>query len=201
MCFTARSRAESIWAALKHWEVFLRQATKLFLFAPRHKMGRVAQKKKQRTLPLLLMSFYSPNLKSAWCKYLFAINAFRSVPQNAFISGMARAKWSHWKSLSLTAGKGMKRRYRVNARPPLWTCGAIIKVEMQAEMLLSPPRCGYFSKEKSKMYWICLLDLKNCYCCPVYQWLVFHCCFFAEADWKSNRSWKGGFSLFTAVDK
>lgn len=89
MCFTARSRAESIWAVLKHWEVFLRRATELFLFAPRHKMGRVVQKKK--TLPLLLMSFYSPNLKSAWCKYLVVINGFRSVPQNAFISGIARA--------------------------------------------------------------------------------------------------------------
>lgn len=45
MCFTARSRAESIWAVLKHWEVFLRRATVLFLFARRHKMGRVVQKK------------------------------------------------------------------------------------------------------------------------------------------------------------
>lgn len=107
-----------------------------------------AKKKKKNTLPLLLMLFYSPNLKSAWCKYLVAINGFRSVPQNAFISGIAQAKWSHWKSLSLTEGKGMKIRYWVNARPPLWTCGAIIKQEMQEEMLLSPPCCGYFSEKK-----------------------------------------------------
>lgn len=82
----------------------------------------------------------------------------------------------------------MKIRYWVNARPPLWTCGAIIKQEMQEEMLLSPPCCGYFSLKKK------VLDLlaapENCYCCPVYQWLVCRDCFCrsrSEAETEAGR--------------
>lgn len=153
--------------------------------------GGLCKKKKKKNLPLLLMSFYSPNLKSAWCKYLVAINGFRSVPQNAFISGIARAKWSHWKSLSLTEGKGMKIRYWVNARPPLWTCSAITKREMQEEMLLSPPCCGYFSEKRRKQSigfacctWKLLLLPR------FYQWLVCRDCFCrsrSEAETEAGR--------------